>query len=195
MKSWARHFPFQLLFPSVYSEQPRTHDQVPGEDHCRIFLWAVLPHVAPTFLWEFIFTAISHQCVVTKLLWDWLWRAVTLSFPINCVCPSCSFLTSCIEQQQELGWIICWSTARAGALMFIVSILADTPPPHAQGFHSSAEKEAISNVILLLAEFPEGHDFKQQLLRITIVMQMLFFPVWLSLYVICFSGTAPINTG
>lgn len=78
--------------------------------------------------------------------------------------------------------------------MSIASTLAHAPPPHAQGFHSSAEKEAISNVILLLTGFLEGHAFKQQLLHIIIVMQILFFPVWLSLYDICSSGTAPINT-
>lgn len=44
--------------------------------------------------------------------------------------------------------------------MFTVSILAHAPPPHAQGFHSSAENEAISNVILLLTGFLEGHAFK-----------------------------------
>lgn len=61
--------------------------------------------------------------------------------------------------------------------MFIVSILTRAPPLHAQGFHSSAEKEAISNVILLLTGFLEGHAFKQQLLYIIIVMQITFFPV------------------
>lgn len=61
--------------------------------------------------------------------------------------------------------------------MFIVSILARAPPPHAKGFHSSAEKEAISNVNLLLTGFLEGHTFKQQLLYTIIVMQILSFPV------------------
>lgn len=81
--------------------------------------------------------------------------------------------------------------------MFIVSTLAHAPPPppHAQGFHSSAEKEAISNVILPLTGFLEGHAFKQQLLYIIIVMQIISFPVSMSLYDICFSSTAPINTG
>lgn len=60
--------------------------------------------------------------------------------------------------------------------MFIVSILAHAPPPHTQGFHSSAEKEAISNVILSLTGFLEGQAFKQPLLHIIIVMQILFFP-------------------